>query len=209
MFDGIGWAAGEVVGFMIISLFLGFSIGWFLGRWLQKSHIADEFTAQLAAERERAQKVEARLNERSRDLDAARVAFEGGRGRSGDLTDQIAALQTELESARNALVAAEVAPGVAPTRDEGRTRISEIAARTAGGVPPTDDDLTKVRGIGPKIEGLLKSMGITSFRQIARFETDDIAYVTVALEAFPGRIERDDWMSSAAEQHVAEYGEPV
>jgi predicted flap endonuclease-1-like 5' DNA nuclease len=33
--------------------------------------------------------------------------------------------------------------------------------------------------------------------------------VTAALDAFPGRIERDDWMSSAAEQHQSKYGEPA
>ena len=87
--------------------------------------------------------------------------------------------------------------------------MSEIAARTAGGGPAADDDLKKVHGIGPKLERTLKGLGITSFRQIANFEADDITYVTAALDAFKGRIERDDWMSSAAELHAEKYGEPA
>ncbi|MDJ0663369.1 MAG: hypothetical protein QNJ75_02335 [Acidimicrobiia bacterium] len=94
-----------------------------------------------------------------------------------------------------------------PSRQEGLDRIAEIAARTAGDGPVADDDLKKVHGIGPKLERTLKELGISSFRQIANFETDDIVYVTAALAAFKGRIERDDWMGSAAAEHLAKYGE--
>ena len=85
--------------------------------------------------------------------------------------------------------------------------MAEIARRTAGEGPVSDDDLKRVKGIGPKIEGILKGLGITSFQQIARFEQDDIAYVSAALDAFPGRIERDDWMGKAAALHREKYGE--
>ena len=78
--------------------------------------------------------------------------------------------------------------------------MAEIARRTAGDGLAVDDDLKKVHGIGPVIEKTLKGLGITSYRQVARFEPDDIAYVTAALEGFPGRIERDDWMGSATPQ---------
>ena len=97
----------------------------------------------------------------------------------------------------------------APSQEEGLARIAEIASRTAGDGPTVDDDLKKVHGIGPKLEQTLKGLGITSFRQIANFEADDIAYVTAALDAFKGRIERDDWMGSAAAEHAKKYGEPV
>ena len=93
------------------------------------------------------------------------------------------------------------------TKDEARSRIGTVAERTAGGMPVADDDLKMVHGIGPKLEGMLKDMGITSFRQIANFEPGDIAIVTAALDGFRGRIERDDWMSSAAAQHLDKYGE--
>ena len=54
---------------------------------------------------------------------------------------------------------------------------------------------------------MLKEMDITSYRQVAKFEPDDIAYVAAALESLPDRIERDDWMSSAATFHEETYGE--
>jgi len=95
-----------------------------------------------------------------------------------------------------------------PDKEEATARVAEIAARTAGEGPVSDDDLKRVHGIGPKLERLLKDMGITSYRQIAGFRDDDIAYVAVAIESFPGRIQRDDWMSSAASEHERKYGEP-
>jgi len=82
----------------------------------------------------------------------------------------------------------------------------EIAARTAGGLTPPQDDLVRIHGIGPKIAGLLRSMGMTSFRQVARLTPEDVAVVNEALEVFPGRIERDDWMASARELHREVYG---
>lgn len=99
-----------------------------------------------------------------------------------------------------------VAVASLPDRDTAALRVAEIAARTRGDEASVDDDLKRIRGIGPVIERLLKEMGITSFRQIARFEKDDIPYVAAALDAFPDRIERDGWMSSAARLHEEMYG---
>jgi predicted flap endonuclease-1-like 5' DNA nuclease len=96
----------------------------------------------------------------------------------------------------------------APPSDavEARSRVAEIASRTAGDGDIPRDDLVRIHGVGPKIARLLVSMDITSFRQVARFTADDVAVVNDALEVFPGRIERDDWMSSARELHREVYG---
>lgn len=84
-------------------------------------------------------------------------------------------------------------------------RMAELAARTAGGKPPAKDNLKKIHGVGPKIEKLLNQLGITSFLQVANFTPDDIETVTEALDAFPGRIERDNWVGSADELYREKY----
>jgi predicted flap endonuclease-1-like 5' DNA nuclease len=89
---------------------------------------------------------------------------------------------------------------------EARSRVAEIASRTGGEGDIPHDDLVRIHGVGPKIARLLVSMDITSFRQVARFTAEDVATVNDALEVFPGRIERDDWMSSARELHREVYG---
>ena len=58
------------------------------------------------------------------------------------------------------------------------------------------DDLTRISGVGPKLEEKLHAAGIYHFDQIAAWGPDEVAYVDDLL-AFKGRIERDDWIAQA------------
>ena len=58
------------------------------------------------------------------------------------------------------------------------------------------DDLKRVSGIGPKIEGVLNKLGIFHFDQIARWNRDNVAWVDGYL-SFRGRIDREQWISQA------------
>lgn len=60
------------------------------------------------------------------------------------------------------------------------------------------DDLKKITGVGPVLEGRLNELGITKFEQIAAFKKADIDRVDERLD-FKGRIERDDWVKQAKE----------
>lgn len=62
----------------------------------------------------------------------------------------------------------------------------------------TRDDLTKINGIGPKIQKKLNELGIHSFQQVAAFSPEDIDRVSKALKVFKGRIGRDNWIGQAA-----------
>lgn len=65
--------------------------------------------------------------------------------------------------------------------------------------PPADrDDLKLVKGIGPVMEDMLNQLGVTTFKQLADFKQTDIDDVTAEISAFPGRIERDDWVGQAS-----------
>jgi len=61
------------------------------------------------------------------------------------------------------------------------------------------DDLKVIKGIGPFIEQKLNALGIYTFAQVSRFNDPLIKKITKILEAFPGRIQRDDWIGQAAE----------
>lgn len=60
------------------------------------------------------------------------------------------------------------------------------------------NDLKKISGVGPVLEGKLNDLGIYTYAQIAAFTADDIAKVDERL-SFKGRIERDGWLDQAAE----------
>ncbi len=60
------------------------------------------------------------------------------------------------------------------------------------------DDLKKISGVGPKLEGVLNDLGFWHFDQIAKWTADEIAWVDSRLK-FKGRIARDNWMAQAAD----------
>ncbi|WP_454917060.1 hypothetical protein [Xanthobacter sediminis] len=73
------------------------------------------------------------------------------------------------------------------------------------GVPPpvlpapeggVAEDLKLLKGIGPQNEQKLHALGIFHFRQIAAWTPEEAAWVGSYL-AFPGRIEREDWIGQA------------
>ena len=76
----------------------------------------------------------------------------------------------------------------------GELNYSRIGLATAGEA----DDLKEIIGIGPFLERKLHAIDIYTFRQIASFTTEDVDKVNDIIEFFPGRIERDRWVSQAA-----------
>jgi len=58
------------------------------------------------------------------------------------------------------------------------------------------DRLTKIKGIGPKIENQLYELGIFHFDQIAAWSKADVARIDESLR-FKGRVEREGWIAQA------------
>jgi len=56
------------------------------------------------------------------------------------------------------------------------------------------------------MEKVLNKLGITSFKQVANFNKKDIAKVTDAIDTFPDRIERDNWVGGAKKEYKKKYG---
>lgn len=61
----------------------------------------------------------------------------------------------------------------------------------------TADDLKLIKGIGPQNEERLHALGIWHLSQIAAWSPENVEWVGTYL-AFPGRIEREDWVAQAA-----------
>ncbi|MEO0681200.1 MAG: hypothetical protein AAF192_12395 [Pseudomonadota bacterium] len=82
--------------------------------------------------------------------------------------------------------------GVVEGKDEG-VRPDALTEARAGGA----DDLKKIKGVGPKLEGVLNGLGFYHFDQIAAWTADEVAWVDVNLEGFRGRVSRDGWVEQA------------
>lgn len=62
--------------------------------------------------------------------------------------------------------------------------------------PP--DNLQTLKGVGPKMAGLLNQQGITRFDQLARLDRHDVERIDANLGAFRGRLVRDRIVEQAA-----------
>ena len=59
------------------------------------------------------------------------------------------------------------------------------------------DDLKNIKGIGPFLERKLNALGIYTYKQISNMTPELEDQVNEAIEFFPGRIKRDNWVKQA------------
>jgi len=182
-----------------------------------------EAIASLHADLENTRLSEAELRRRLAACDDARHALET---RKTTLEAELAAARDTIERLRGSADLApepepepepEPRPAAAFAPDAAADPGSGAAPGTAGEAPPPPptllpdrpaevDDLKRIKGIGPKMEAILNAKGVYLFRQLANFTPSDVAWVTSALDAFPGRIERDRWVEQAQTLHLEKYG---
>ncbi len=82
----------------------------------------------------------------------------------------------------------------------GAVGAAAAVAMTAIGIPAAvgaADDLLQLKGIGPKLNGVLVGLGVTRFDQIAAWTAGDVAKVDEHLGSFKGRIVRESWVEQA------------
>ncbi|PHR19146.1 MAG: hypothetical protein COA41_08120 [Sphingopyxis sp.] len=93
-------------------------------------------------------------------------------------------------------------PVVAPAAAKPKEEETPVAAPAAGKpqIPAAvgePDNLRLIKGVGPKLNTLLISLGVTRFDQIAEWKEAEIAEVDQYLDTFSGRITRDAWIDQA------------
>jgi predicted flap endonuclease-1-like 5' DNA nuclease len=129
---------------------------------------------------------------------------------SADSDEVISVLQGELAQCREALAAASAGAAEHSEQEADPVAIASAAAAAASGaqglmggepaamggdVAPADD-LQRIRGIGPKIAGILKQLGVERFEQIAAWTPENIDSINAHLK-FKGRVEREEWIPQA------------
>lgn len=94
---------------------------------------------------------------------------------------------------------APAAPEETPAQPEPEQTPPPAAASSAAA--PAADDLSKIKGLGPKLQALLPTLGITTYGQIAALDDAALAALDGKLGAFAGRPKKDNWMDQA--KHLA------
>ena len=131
-----------------------------------------------------------------------------------NLEKENSGLKTELTSLKknSSVVAAKTKVSKNDTVEPEATK-EEVAAKAKKAVKTAlgnkipkalaknKNDLTEIKGVGPFIEGKLNEIGIYTFEQVSKFDKDFIQLVTEAIQFFPGRIKRDNWVGQAKKLH--------
>lgn len=110
----------------------------------------------------------------------------------------------EVETAERAANLADTGPGiiggigaVIAAAAAFESEAAHAAAHEAGLPDTAEDDLTRIKGLGPKLRARLSELGVTRFAQIAAWTEADIATIDAQLGAFAGRAVRDNWVAQA------------
>lgn len=162
--------------YLLIAFAIGLAVAWFAFAATRKTSIRRESGAKkdvLDEGAERASRNDALINSAPA---------------TGDLS---AAANTQEVAHVSAQADAEAGPAITPS-----TPATTPAAAVAAG-ERSGDDLTRIKGLGPKIATLLAEQGVTSFSQIAEWSESDIDRIDASLGRFEGRIRRDSWVEQA------------
>ena len=100
-----------------------------------------------------------------------------------------------LQRQRKAFADALLDPATAETTDPASP--SDVAPpKTLTAPEGTADDLTRIKGIGPKLSSKLNELGIYHFKQIADWSEAEAKWVEDYL-SFKGRVSRENWVPQA------------
>lgn len=155
--------------------------------------------------------------------DAASGAADMAKGAAGAAGDAASGAVDTAKDAGSAVAGGVAATGAGAAAAAGAA--ADKAGETVQGAVQTGanmpkialavgdpDDLTKIKGVGPKLAETCQSLGVTRFDQISKWSDADIAEVDQYLK-FKGRITRDNWVDQAKflaagdmEGHKAKFG---
>lgn len=177
--------ASQIMFWIVLSFLFGLGIGW----WISGAMMLDLGSTQIGFKKE------------GKDAPSGSISV---------LSESLLKTQRELEACQQSLVQAEARLKELDMRYEKKPPARPAPRPVPAGNAHADrDDLTLIHGIGPVIERKLAELNITTYRQIANLTPEEIQRISRFLDYFPGRIERDGWITSARELHRRKYGEEI
>ncbi len=207
-----GWAALAITTFMLMAV--ASALKWVPGRpglWLDTAVLFS--TAYLvgcvagAFARVFTDKVEEMASEPLEQLAGAGQAFTSTADAVKAVAGATQSVARVVGDAADRRLEAQAAASATPAAPEPKATGGAAAAAEAmaqgtrphGLAAPRDakpDELELIRGIGPQNEARLHALGVFHFDQIASWTAKEAQWVGGYL-AFPGRIEREDWIGQA------------
>ncbi|MEL6550418.1 MAG: hypothetical protein AAFQ54_09255 [Pseudomonadota bacterium] len=123
---------------------------------------------------------------RSEEVNALIADLDRSRAMHSDKDDRIRALGAEIDALRASAAPAELRTATSSEPDL-------LTAPRAEG----PDDLTRIRGVGPKLAEACNELGVYHLDQIASWTEAEMAWIEDRLDRVNGRVIRDAWVAQA------------
>lgn len=177
----------EILIMLIVAFIIGFIIAWLLRK--NKKEVVTQTvdnSDEINALRNRLRQAEDANIKLKEDMGKVQVDLDECLASKTKVVEMSSVIEEEIDSL-------PLAGAVESDKENAEKLGFEVASAS------DKDDLTKIKGVGPFIEKKLNGLGIYTFKQISGFTDDTIEKVTEAIEFFPGRIQRDNWVTQAGE----------
>ncbi len=153
--------------------------------------------AQQARHEERIARLESLFEELTEEVREEREALDlaGLRARLDDVETLVLQAGTEEERLKKALTEQE------QTLAALRETVEQVERASLAPPPssaPVGDDLTQIKGIGPKYARLLRELGVTTYAALAAWTDDDVERAAAHLGIPATRVRKAGWVEAAA-----------
>lgn len=123
---------------------------------------------------------------------SAKTAEEGAKARPADVPRHARGEATHASQAGPDPVGVGAIAPATPAPQDGGLRRETRDTQSAGAA----EDLTRIRGLGPKAAEKLREAGVTTIAEISRWEREDVDRYDKLISG-RGRITRDNWVGQA------------
>lgn len=198
--------------FLLIAFLIGLITGWLYWR-RRLQDLRTELTSAhdtLNQLRTEFDALKIKLANTEEDLHRANMDAENFRKKFHSCEEEKGQLRADIYALQEA--AGDDSKASASKGDAAAARQNLSAAMGTRIVTATEadkDDLKLINGVGPFIETKLNALGLYTFQQISQFDDDLVEQVTQAIEFFPGRIARDNWVGQAAALYQTKLNHPA
>jgi predicted flap endonuclease-1-like 5' DNA nuclease len=177
------WLIWQMTLFLLIAFLGGVFAGWRVWSSSGRSAEADEALTEVAKLRRENENLARRLGDaEAKTAEVARVS-----------TAQSEIAKSGAAAMPAAIADVETTPAVVATKPVRKPASKLAPAKKANA---SDDDLSAIKGLGPKAKATLNAGGITRYSQIASWSEQDVAQWDMTING-RGRIVRDDWVGQA------------
>lgn len=197
--------------FLFVAFLIGLIVGWLYWRrrleelrteLTQATHALSLLQKEMGDVKIKLANTEEDLHRANMDADNFRKKFHTCEEEKGQLRADIYTLQEKVDGKDDA-------PAKGGVADAAKLALSAaMGSRITKADVSEKDDLKLINGVGPFIEKKLNALGLYTYQQISQFDDELVDQVTDAIEFFPGRIARDNWVGQAAALYQTKQTNP-